>query len=148
MFAGHSWNTEESMAYLKMALVYLWMNKRRDLGQVVKAYRKFLEIYTTLRIWATIIIVQNYLRKIWVTLDLSLVIIKGYKLKQKVGRVDFDFILLKAKHFQVTWVSTSVDLSIWISCKIIPYSMRFCRKFYLQSRPTSERQPVHCDLLS
>ena len=72
-----------------------------------------------------------------VTLGLSLVIIKGYKLKQKVGRVDFDFILLKAKHVQVTWVSTSVDLSIWNSCKIILTARDFGGDFTYESRSTS-----------
>ena len=39
-------------------------------------YRKFLEIKTTLRDGVTMIIGKNNLRKIWATLDLSLVIIK------------------------------------------------------------------------
>ena len=36
-------------------------------------YRRFSEIKTTLRIWATLIILQNNYWKIWTTLDLLLV---------------------------------------------------------------------------
>ena len=36
-------------------------------------YRTFLEFQTTLRIWATTIILQNYFWEIRTTLDLSLV---------------------------------------------------------------------------
>ena len=37
----------------------------------MRSYRKFSEIYTTLGIWATMIILRYDQREIWATLDLS-----------------------------------------------------------------------------
>ena len=60
----------------KPCYVYRFLAQVGHTLPVPASYRKFSEIWTTLRIWATVIIVLYNYCEFWATLDLSLVTVK------------------------------------------------------------------------